>query len=77
MAIIKKSEFKQMTEPQIKERLNELKKELMKYNAQISTGKVTESPGKVRLIKKTIARLNTFLNIKRNQKIETKEAAKK
>ncbi len=66
-----------MTEPQIKERLNELKKELMKYNAQISTGKVTESPGKVRLIKKTIARLNTFLNIKRNQKIETKEAAKK
>ena len=77
MAIIKKSEFKQMTEPNIKERLNELKKELMKYNAQISTGKVTENPGRVRLIKKTIARLNTLLNIKRNQKIETKEVAKK
>ena len=74
---MKKKDLKKTSPAELKKRLEELKKELMKYNAQISTGKVTESPGKVRLIKKTIARLNTFLNIKRNQKIETKEAAKK
>ena len=79
MALIKKSEFKQMNEPQMNGKLNELKKELMRYNAQISTGTIPENPGKIRLIKKTIARINTFIHAKKNQKLidQSKEVIKK
>ena len=70
MAIIKKSEFKQMSKVQLNEKLNELKKELMKYNAQVSTGTVPENPGKIKSIKKTIARINTRINIIQTNKIQ-------
>ena len=39
----------------------ELYKDLMKENAQISTGTVPKNPGKIRVMKKTIARINTIL----------------
>lgn len=62
MAIIKKSELKQMGNENLKSRLSELRKELIKVNAQISTGTPPENPGRVREIKKTIARILTILN---------------
>ena len=73
MAIIKKSELKSMKEPQLKERLNDLKKELIKINAQVAMGTVPENPGRVREVKKTVARINTLLN----QQKETKEIKEK
>jgi len=71
MAIIKKNELKNMNEKQISDKIEDLKKELIKINAQISTGTSPENPGNVREIKKTIARLLTKLNEK------SKEAKKK
>ena len=62
MAIIRKNELKQMNESQINERLIALKKELMRYNAQIAVGTTPENPGRVRELKKTIARLLTILH---------------
>ena len=50
-------------------KLAELRKELMKINAQIATGTTPKSPGQARSIKKTIARIHTINN--------TKEALKK
>ena len=73
MAIIKKSELKSMKEQQLKERLNDLKKELIKINAQVAMGTVPENPGRVREVKKTVARINTLLN----QQKETKEIKEK
>ena len=64
MAIIKKNDFKQMDEESLKKKLNDLKKEMIKINAQISTGTPPENPGRVREIKKTIARILTKLKQK-------------
>ena len=59
MAIIKKSELKQMNEKVMNDRMGELKKELIKINAQIAVGTTPEKPGRVKEIKKTIARMHT------------------
>ena len=61
MAIIKKMEFKQMDAATLKEKLVDLKKELIKINAQISTGTPPENPGRVKEVRRTIARINTKL----------------
>ena len=59
MAIIKKNELKIMKKEEMETKLVDLKKELMKYNAQVAIGTVPENAGKIKLVKKTIARLNT------------------
>lgn len=68
MPILTKSDIKQMNEAQLNEKLADLKKELMKINTQISTGTTPENPGKVRAVKKTIARIITSLNFKKKEK---------
>lgn len=64
MAIVKKSELKQMNEKLLNEKLVSLKKELMKINAQIAIGTTPEKPGRIKEIKKMIARINTYLRTK-------------
>ena len=71
MAILKKSEIKQMQKPLMQEKLTDLKKELMRLNAQVTTGTRPENPGRIREIKRTIARLLTKQN---NTKEEIKKA---
>lgn len=67
-----------MREPQLIEKLIELKKEMIKVNAQIAIGTVPENPGRIKEIKKTIARLNTLLKqLKEKTEKETKEAEEK
>lgn len=79
MAILTKNDYKQMNETQLNERLSDLKKELMKINTQISTGTTPENPGRVKEVKKTIARIITALNLKKEQpkKEKKKEQPKK
>ena len=45
-------------------KVKELRKELIKHNAQIATGTTPKSPGQVRQTKKTIARILTVLKQK-------------
>jgi large subunit ribosomal protein L29 len=75
MSILKKNELKQASEASLKNKLEELKKELMRLNAQVSTGTPPENPGKIKLIKKTIAKILTKINEK--EKIESKEVDSK
>ena len=75
MAIIKKNELKQMKEDQLKEKLKELRKEMIKINAQRSSKTVPENPGRVKEIRRTIARLLTRLHSL--PKESAKEVAKK
>jgi len=72
MALIKKNEFLSMKEDHLKERLNQLKKELLKLNAQRAIKTTLESPGKIKSIKKTIAKINTILK----QGIKSREVKK-
>ena len=62
-----------MNEKQLESKLVELKKELIKINAQISTGTPPQNPGGVREIKKTIARILTRLGtVETNKTMEEK-----
>lgn len=61
---MKIAEIRQLNEKELKEKLNELRVELIKYNAQISTGTNPKSPGQIRQVKKTIARILTVLKEK-------------
>ncbi len=70
MVKLKKSDLKNMNESTLKERLNELNKDLIKFNAQIATHTTPENPGKIKAIKKTIAQINTILNQKSREVIK-------
>ncbi len=59
---MKFKELKIMEEAELKDKLNDLNNELMKQNAQIATGTTPKSPGQVKQIKKTIAKILTLLN---------------
>mgnify|MGYP003976126699 CR=1 FL=1 len=64
MSIIRKNELVQMDEKSLDGKLVELKKELIKINAQVAIGTVPENPGKIKEIRRTIARINTLKKLK-------------
>ena len=55
------SELAALAAPELQKRLAELRHELLKFNAQVSTGTVPKSPGQIRKTKKTIARILTLM----------------
>ena len=57
---MKKKEIKKLTEKQILENLDKLKKDLFNFRFQKVNGQV-KSPAKINETKKTIARLKTLL----------------
>ncbi len=59
---MKTKEMRSMSKEDLEAKLEELKKELMKVNAQISTGTTPKSPGQVKQIKKNIAKILTILS---------------
>ena len=65
-----------MSKEDLNNKLEELKKELVKHNAQIATGTTPKNPGMVKATKKTIARILTIIKEKSN-KDELKEEKKK
>jgi len=74
VAIIKKKALKEMTEKDLKHRVSELRLELAKEMAQVRIGGVSKSPGKIKEMRRTIARILTKLSeIKRTQKTQKGE----
>ena len=63
MAIITKRDLKKMTKKDRMKRLRELQTELFKMRTEVAGGGTINSPGKIREIRKTIARINTFNHI--------------
>ena len=57
---MKVKELKVMNKSDLESKMVELKKELMKINSQIAIGTIPKSPGKVREIKRTIAKILTL-----------------
>ncbi|MBU4143209.1 50S ribosomal protein L29 [Patescibacteria group bacterium] len=53
-------EIRGMDKNALNEKLVELKKELVKMNAQVAVGTALKNPGQVRVVKKTIARILTI-----------------
>ncbi|HLC86143.1 MAG TPA: 50S ribosomal protein L29 [Candidatus Nanoarchaeia archaeon] len=65
MAVLKKSELKKMSTEEMNKRMLEIKKELMKLRAQASRGTQPENPGKIRALRRAIARILTVQNQKK------------
>ncbi|MBI2574641.1 50S ribosomal protein L29 [Candidatus Woesearchaeota archaeon] len=63
---MKNKELQAMPDGELKTKLTELRKELLKSNAQIAMKAAPKSPGQVKQVKKTIARILT--TIRRNEK---------
>ena len=61
---MKIKELKSLSNVELDEKLMEIRKELIKLNAQVSTGTAPKSPGKIRQIKRTVARILTIKNEK-------------
>ncbi len=51
-----------MSKSQLTQKLNDFQRELMRINTQKSTTKNIENPGRVKELKRTIARILTRLN---------------
>ena len=58
-------ELSSLSEDALKARIAELKKGLMKYNAQVAIGTVPKNPSGIRNIKRSVARILTILNERR------------
>lgn len=72
---MKSKEIRSLDEKSLDEKILELKKELVKINAQVAIGSAIKNPGQIKKIKKTIARINTIQNEKKsqNKKISAKQ----
>jgi large subunit ribosomal protein L29 len=64
---IKIKELKSTGVEDLKDKMTELKKQLMKDYTQVSTGTTPKSPGQIRAAKKTIARILTILKEKNQE----------
>lgn len=64
LAIIKKKQLKQMSRPDLINRLNELRLELAKERGQIAIGGTPSNPGRIKEIKRTIARILTEIKLR-------------
>jgi len=69
LAILKKKQIKEMTHPDLINRLNELRLELAKERGQIAVGGSPSNPGRIKVIRKTIARILTELKKYDHKKI--------
>ena len=72
---MKASEMRGLGRQELESKLVELKKELMKISAQASVS-VPKSPGKIKHMKKTIARIITMMSNKSTKPSGKKEASK-
>ena len=70
---MKKLELKQKSEEDLKKNLSELRKDLMKLNAQRSTGTVPENPGNIKKFRRAIARILTILNNKKRMEVKNEK----
>ena len=67
---MRSKEIRGMDKNTLNEKILELKKDLIKMNAQVAIGTALKNPGQVRKIKKTIARILTISSGKKIKKVE-------
>ncbi|MDR2623069.1 MAG: 50S ribosomal protein L29 [Methanobrevibacter sp.] len=68
MAILRSKDIWEMDIEDIQEKLAELKKELAKNVSKSSAAGVNENPGKIRELKRTIARVITIMTQKQKER---------
>ncbi|MCK8518023.1 50S ribosomal protein L29 [Methanoculleus sp. 7T] len=66
MAIFRAQEVKQLSDTELIEQEQKLSLELVQERGKVSAGGATENPGRIREIRRTIARIRTEQNARRN-----------
>ena len=67
MAILRPDEIRNMAESEIEEQINDMKLELAKERGQIAVGGFPENPGRIKELRRTLARIKTIRNEKEEQ----------
>ena len=62
MPVLRLDEVREMTPEQRREKLAELKTELSKLRTLINAGGSVENPGRVKVLKKAVARVETIIH---------------
>lgn len=60
MAILRKDEIRDLSIVEMDEKIAELRNELLRERSLVASGGVPENPGKIKEIKRTIARILTI-----------------
>lgn len=76
MSLLKTSELRKMTPEEKENKLKELRNELINERGVGAMGGAPVSPGKIKAIRKNIARLLTIMREEEKMKAGTKEAKK-
>ncbi|HOI58155.1 MULTISPECIES: 50S ribosomal protein L29 [unclassified Methanoculleus] len=66
MAIFRAREVKQLSDVELLEQEQKLSLELIQERGKVSAGGATENPGRIREVRRTIARIRTEQNARRN-----------
>lgn len=66
MAIFRAREVKQLSDVELLEQEQRLSFELIQERGKVSAGGATENPGRIREVRRTIARIRTEQNARRN-----------
>ncbi|MDN7012372.1 50S ribosomal protein L29 [Methanoculleus sp. FWC-SCC3] len=66
MAIFRAHEVKQLSDTELLEQEQKLSLELIQERGKVSAGGATENPGRIREVRRTIARIRTEKNSRRN-----------
>ena len=67
MAILKIDEVREKSESELREKMNDLKQEIVEERGQIETGGFAENPGRIKEMRRTIAKIKTVLNERSNE----------
>lgn len=67
MAILRADEARELSSGELRDRIEDLNLELSKERGQISVGGFPEDPGRIKEIRRTIARIKTVLSEKEEQ----------
>jgi large subunit ribosomal protein L29 len=65
MAILRTSEIRQLSNVELQEHMDKLRIELIQHYGKVSAGGSTENPGRIRELRRTVARLMTEQNQRR------------
>lgn len=76
MAILRSDEIRDMDSKELDEKVAELRNELLRERSKVASGGAPENPGRIKEIKRTIARILTIENmrtreVKRQKQTET------
>jgi len=66
MAIFRAKEVAQFSDVELQEQLSKLRLELVQDHGKVSAGGAPENPGRIHELRRTIARVQTEMNKRRN-----------